>query len=166
MASLSTDPISWLWQDQKQEMCHRHSAKAQPRHLAPRGLVESASTCQHPTPPTQCPCQGLTFEQRTTVSDVMSLVICAEFPVSCPNKRCWHRLPLLGNFLARMLLMRSILSGPPLSVFSWFPIAVLSCGLSTKSMRLARRSPKWRKPHVLQSHPCHQQTQLCPFICP
>lgn len=77
-------------------MCRWHSAKAPPPHLASWGPAQSASSCQHPRPSALC--QRLTFEQRATVSDVVSLVICAEFPVSCPNTRRWHRLPLWGHF--------------------------------------------------------------------
>lgn len=84
----------------------------------------------------------------------------------CPNRRCWHCLLVLWKFLAWMLLMLCILSGPSLLIFSWSSIASLSCRLLTQVHETSHKRPKWRKPCFPQSHSCNQQTWLCPFICP
>lgn len=124
----------------KQETCCRHPLQAQLPHMPSQGTADSASTCQQPLQAANVPCQGLTFEQRPMVPDVMSLVICADrIPCSCPNKSCWHCLLLLWNFFGMDAADAFILSDPTLLILSWASITAHAYRLSTQVMRSARR---------------------------
>lgn len=111
-------------------------SESRPPHLPSQCPADRASVCPPATLLPACPpCQGLTFEQRAAVPNVMHRLICAEFPDLCPN---WHCLQVLWKFFTWMLLTLCVLMGPALLTFSWSSIAAFSLSDVTQSMKPAR----------------------------
>lgn len=95
-------------------------------HTCPsKAPQRSARAWQPPHQAAGAPCQGLTFEKRATLPNVMRLVICAWFPLSCPNKSCWHCLRLLWDFFGMNAVEVCTLCALTLLTFSWSSTAAL-----------------------------------------
>lgn len=92
------------------------------------GLPRHCRECQHlPTsPPASVPCQSLTFEQRATMPDVMSLIICAEFLVSLSEQKVLAlssvAVKFFGMNAADALHSQWSILVNILLVFHWFPL--------------------------------------------